>query len=71
MSSRFAIAQLGACYCRKYGSFAQAARHRLLVVTTLLKGVSREETLGRRCCIDENIKLKKEEEKISKSTGPI
>jgi len=40
-------------------------------VTTLLKGVSREETLGRRCCIDENIKLKKEEEKISKSTGPI
>jgi hypothetical protein len=33
-------------------------------VTTLPKGVSREETLGRRCCIDENIKLKKEERRV-------
>jgi hypothetical protein len=30
-------------------------------VTALQKGISRRETLCRRCCIDENTKLRREE----------
>ncbi len=37
----------------------------------LQKGVSHKETLCRRCCINENTKLKRKEEEISKSRGLV